>query len=317
MQKNKERQIFHLDVKLSLKARGLSGFAPPTLSDVVTYLKSLVDDGKAVYSRNNDNQIWYISDYREYGNKVVFLANFSDKEAPDPSFSDPLNKKRRDVPKRFGEGEDKSVHLVFDCYQIPGKPHFYPGLMEFCPGMPTPKISQLFNKVLKEYARSKPTVFERLHPDGSGKKVKTWPFFEIHGHICDSLKSEIDNGKVEGLEIYTEAKTAQPWDSNSYTEVNYESIFIKPRPTSFFGAVYSTLSNVMDEAAKKKYEKAKVKFKNEDDISRTVNLYTDTMSVVNDYRFVKKSVIDGFGSPLKASYDQIYDPIVKKMLVLI
>lgn len=316
MHSKKERQVFHLDLKLSSKARGYKGLAPESMKNVANYLKASFDSGDAIYKRSSGNQIWYVSDCQITNDYACFLVNLSDKLAPDPSFSNPLIKHRRDVPKNDGEGDDKSAHFVIWFNQISGKPQMYPALLEFCIGVSTPKVAQLFNRLLKVYASANRDQFEKNNPDSSNNKILAWPFIELHGHMCDSLKDEIDAGVLKDIEMYTETKAATVWDSSAYTVIDYESIKVKPQPHKILGGSYNPLKKVLGEGSKKKFEKARVKFVNPEDISRTVNVYTDNMSVVSDYKFIKKSKIDGFASPLKASYAKINGPILKEMLKL-
>lgn len=310
----KERQVFHLDLRLTSKARGFKGLTPDKMKDVASYLKSSFDSGAAVYKRKSGNEIWYISDCVVTQEYACFLINLSDKMAPDPSFTDPLKNHRRDVTKSTGEGDDRSAHFIVWFNQIPKKPNMYPALLEFCYGITTPKVAQLFNRLLRTYSSVNRSSFERNNPDGSNNKVLVWPFLEIHGHMCDSLKDEIDQGVLKGIEMYTETNSAQNWDKNGYTVIEHELIKVKPQPHKISGGAFGPLKAIVGEGKKRNLEKARVRFVNAQDLARTVNIYTDNMSVVSDYKFIKKSKINGFSNPLKASYAEVYNPILKAML---
>ncbi|PSF14178.1 hypothetical protein C7H10_05620 [Marinobacter shengliensis] len=134
--------------------------------------------------------------------------------------------------------------------------------------------------------------------------------------MCDSLKDEIDNGVLKGIEMYTETKAAQNWDKNAYTVIEHELIKVKPQPHKISGGAFAPLKAIVGEGHKRNFEKARVKFVNSEELARTVNIYTDNMAVVSDYKFIKKSKIGGFSSPLKASYASIHDPILQAMLKL-
>lgn len=325
MQKNDERQVLFVDVIVRSESRSVKGLPPRPAIELLKLIKKLFDAGLAYRKNKLGSEIVYLSDIFINKDKgtATLLINLSDKKASDPAFSNPEKKTRRLVPKNDGEGQDNSAHVVWKIDPISEGSNSYLFLLEIAPGLTTGKIKSFINYILLEGAKLHKQDYETLHPDGSvsasGKKKKVFffPKIDLHGHICDDFKKELDDAKIKGFEIYTESNQRKPWDSHGYSEENRESVHIGISKSKVNPKNWPLIKEVFKEAESRSYECARVIFETEDEISRSVKMYTDTASIVKDFKYIKKAKLSEFKVPLVSSYENIYKPIQKKIIELL
>ena len=314
MQKSDERIILFLDFELKMVTRKYRGFAPKNSSDLVAFLEEMQTKGQAIKKNRNETEAYYISDIdTSKSNYVTLLINRSDKRAADPAFSNPDKKTRRVINKRSGEGQDYSSHVVWYLDEDPKRPNFYKVLFEVAPGLTTSKLQSFLNNLFKLYSKLNANKFKVKDPDGSGKELRAWPSITIHGHLCENFKKELANGKIEDIEIYTETQKMTPWDSHAYTKIHEKAVKIKLNKDKLLPANTNLLREVF-KSAKQDYEYARVRYKSEDDINRSVCMLTQSFSVAKDFKLIKKKKITDFDKPLDMSYDEINVSIQDKML---
>lgn len=327
MLKDDERVILYLDVISKTKSRVLKGGIKPLPAiELYKLIKKIYSSGMAYRKNKSETEIIYLSDisFNSSTSAVTLLINRSDKRASDPAFSNPEVKSRRVVNKKIGEGQDNSAHIVWSTNpNSPSNKNSYLFLLESSPGLTTAKICVFLNFLLLEAAKSDRKKFEILHPDGSidskgiPKKAFYYPNIELHGHLCQDFKEELDNGKLEDIEIYTESNHKMPWDTNGYTEEKKKSVHISIAKNKVAPKNWPIIKEIFKEADNNNYECARVIFSSEQEMGRSVKLYTDTLSIVNDFKFVKKAKIEDFSEPLLSSYDKIHKQIKNKMINLL
>lgn len=321
MQKHDERIVLFMDVKLSTGARRVRGLPVISAGELAKKIISLNSKGKVIRKNKSCTESYYLADAKMTRNqdRLFLLINKSDRRTSDPAFSDPDASTRRVVNKNAGEGQDYSTHIVWSLSPQPHDPDTYLFLMEVSPGMPSPQIAVFLNFMLKEIASLFPGDYIVNHPDGSldvdgqPKKIKTHTKAELRGHLCDDFIEELRNGSVNSLELFTESDYQQPWDSHGYATEKKRSVSLKVAKGV---PALGVLRDVFKRQKKSGYEQARISFKTEEEVGRSVKVFTDTFQVANDFKYVKKRKIDGFQEKLISSYDALHVPILRKITAL-
>lgn len=322
MQKHDERIVLFMDVKLSTMARRVQGLPVIGAGDLAQKIISLHSRGKVIRKNKSCTESYYLADVKLTRDKsrLCLLVNKSDRRTSDPAFSDPDASTRRVVNKQEGEGQDYSTHIVWSLSPQAHSADTYLFLMEASPGMPSPQIAVFLNYMLKEVATLFPDDYFVNHPDGAidvdgqTKKIKTHTKVELRGHLCDDFLEELRTGRVNSLELFTESDYQQPWDSHGYATEKKRSVSLKVvKGVPALGV----LRDLFNKQKKSGYEQARISFKTEEDVDRSVKVFTDTFQVANDFKYVKKRKIDGFQDRLISSYDALHVPILRKMTALI
>lgn len=283
-------------------------------------IKYLEKKSAAFNTNVTGSETFYISDIKENNNELCLLVNRSDKNMADPVFSDYANKKRRAVRKENGEGHDFSSHIVIKLN--PATPNNYLCIIEKAESITTPKIVKFLNALLRKASQLRKREFE--FNDHSGAKDKNNKPLKkrfalkvtFKGHLCDNFKQEINAGTLEGIELFSEADKVEYWDSVGATQEKKKVVILNVKNPGLLDN-YIIFNQVSDKAKKEHLDKIKVRFTTSDKTSQTVDLYTDTKTLVNELKFVKKALIEDFERPLIKSYDKINPEIYSKIIDLI
>ncbi|SED35418.1 hypothetical protein SAMN02787142_3024 [Burkholderia sp. WP9] len=329
MQKDDERIVMFFDIKVETyaslgRAGKLMGLKAHTLADLFKIVKTLraADDLLSMKNRKS-TEMCYLADLRldddlEF---LVLLINRSDKAAPNFVLSDPVKRQRREIIKRKDEGADYSAHLAIRLVSV--APQTYRAILEVSPGLPSAKITAYLNHVMRLCDLAFPQAFHRPHPDGSVDRdgnpriVKARHRFELRGHPSTGFFKDLESGKLEGIELLDDKHKDNPWDANGYIVEEKRSVFLHESHQKIKGRIIDAVKSVCAEARKKSFDRMRVKFKTQDEISRTVTLETESAQIADDERYVKKETIRDFPAPLPASFEVISTEISERMCVLL
>ena len=115
--------------------------------------------------------------------------------------------------------------------------------------------------------------------------------------------------------MFTERKKGHPWDANARVIEDRSSVTIKPNPQKIQGKAKAALDAFVPGNANK-YEFARIRFKTESDVVRTVSVQSHDYGLLNDSRYVRKERIDDVGDDLPTAFEKLYQPILTKMRAL-
>lgn len=315
--KKTERLVFYYD--LSIKAESKTFKAPKPISVRKAFeLMAYVPQEQRIKQMSRGREELYISDWKQDGDIISILVNKSDKGISDPVFTIPKEKKRRTAEKQEQEGQDFSVHVLVQLPQDDLQPALV--LVEYCIGLGIFVVQKLLNQILHDAKSLVPQDFEQIHPDGAvddnGKPKKYNVVFkcEFDGHISDDLKYDLDNGKIQSIELITDKEKYTNIDEDGYIQEKCKTLVLtlkdedKPIKDKF-----NRLKNVFTNK-KDDYSRARIKFKTPTGVDRTVEMDTNDASAQG---YVKKEKLDGFDFDLKSSYEKFCDAILGKMKELL
>lgn len=260
----------------------------------------------------------YVSDWNWDGEIISILVNKSDKGMSDPVFTIPKEKKRRTAEKQEQEGQDFSVHLMVQLPDDDLQPALV--LIEYCTGLGIFVVQKLLNQILQDAKSFAPQEFEQFHPDGAvddnGKPKRYNVAFkcEFEGHISDDLKYDLDNGKIQSIELITEKEKYTNIDEDGYIQEKCKTLVLTLKDEN--SPIKDKFDRIKNVVTKKKddYSRARIKFKTSTGLDRTVEMDTNDASVQG---YIKKEKLDGFEFDLKSSYENFCDAILGKMKMLL
>lgn len=315
--KKTERLIFYYDLSIAAESRTFKAPKPISVRKAFQ-LMELVPLEKRLKDTSKGREQLYVSDWKWEGDVISILVNKSDKGMSDPVFTIPKEKKRRTAEKQEQEGQDFSVHVLIQLPQDDLQPAL--ALTEYCSGLGMFVVQRLLNQVLHDAKILSPQDFKQNHPDGAvddaGKPKKYNVVFksQFDGHISDDLKYDLDNGKIQSIELITEKEKYTNIDEDGYIQEKCKTLVLtlkdedKPIKDKF-NLIKKVFTNKKDD-----FSRARIKFKTPTGVDRTVEMDTNDASAQG---YVKKEKLDEFDFNLKSSYDKFCDEILGKMKELL
>lgn len=313
-----ERTIFFYDLNIEAHARTFK--AQKTISVRRAFeLMRLIPVEKRKLSIAKDKQLLYIADFDLNDSDIIsVLVNKSDKGVSDPVFTVPEEGKRRTAEKEEKEGQDFSAHMAIKANQDALDSALV--AVEHCPGLGIHIIERLFNHLIKEAKSISPSDFLQNHPDGAlesngkPKQVSIRYKCNFEGHISEELQKDLDNGKVQSIELITEKEKFTPFDEDGYIKEKHKSIFLTLKDEEHpVKDKFKRISNVFNKN-KNKYPKARIKFKTDADVPHTIDI--DAIEGLS-HGYVKKVKIESDGEDFQSSYGEFNSLILGKMKGLV
>ncbi|WP_193087958.1 hypothetical protein [Advenella sp. FME57] len=315
--KKQERLVFFYDLVIEAYSRTFD--APQTISvKKAIELMERVDREQWIKEQAKGRERLYVSDYHHDGNTVSFLINKSDTEISDPVFTIPNAKQRRVVAKVEQEGQDFSVHAIIRLADDELEPALV--LIEHCNGLGFVNIQRLLNQILQDATKVVPLEFEQNHPDGAldskgrPKKINVKFKTRFDGHVSNELKKDLNEGKVQSIELITERQKFTPFDEDGYIKEKCKTLVLTLKDEEH--PILDKYSRIVGVVKKNRdtYDKARIKFKSPEGLERTVEMNSDEGL---EKAYVKRARLDGFQSDLSSSYEKFEVAILEKMKALL
>lgn len=315
--KKTERLVHFYDLKIDASCRNFD--APKSISvQKAVQLMELVPIDQRVRESAKGHELQYISDWDRTDNTVSILLNKSDKSISDPIFTVPREGKRRVAEKEDNEGQDFSVHIVIRLPEDVLNPALL--IMEYCPGLSLLSVERVLNRILADAKKLSPEEFTQNHPDGSldanGKPKKINVTFKcrLEGHLSDELKDDLNNGKIQSIELITDKTKHTPFDEDGYITEKCKTVTLnvnEDKPSAI--GKFERMMNVITQH-KTDYDQAKIRFKSPEGLDRTVDI--DPSDGIAQL-YIKKVRLDSFQTDLKSSYAKFNPETLLKMKALL
>ncbi len=157
---------------------------------------------------------------------VTLLIEFSDKDAPDPTFRDHIKKATRHIGKTVGEGNSYSAHFVISTSK-PKTPNTYICALEMMPGISSSRVQVILNDAIRFICNAaKDGRFQFTKPGVSKKSSSFVPHIQLHGHPSDQFLRDIEHGTINSLHLF-EPQSAQPLAQSAYLKAEQSLIKVK------------------------------------------------------------------------------------------
>lgn len=187
------RWVLHLEILVNSHPQ-----EAPTLwlRDEMGTLFEAVEVGEAVQLVRNDTAAIRLRDIRhDKANEVlVLLFNYSDKNISDPAFENLETGDLRIEPKLEGEGVAVSAHMAIDLRPTAAGVSSYRAVLEDATGIGRSKIQPFLTYLFRKGAR-----IQWAGPDGKVRKCR--PIFEILGRQSDTLRNDLQEGRLSMIEL--------------------------------------------------------------------------------------------------------------------
>lgn len=314
--KKSERLVSYYDLHIEASSRTFSAPKPIGVRRAFELMELVPKEARNKES-SHGHDILYVADWERKGDILSILVSKSDKSIADPVFTVPKQKKRRTAAKEEQEGQDFSVHVVV---RIPDN-DLDPAIVviEQCVGLSITFITRLFNHLLRDAKTHSPDDYEQTHPDGAvdekGRPKKYNVVFKccFEGHLSEELKDDLNQGKVQSIELITEKDRYTNFDETGYIKEKCKTVVLTLRDDNPVRDKYDRIMSMFKQK-KDDYDQARIKFKTPEGIDRTVAMDT-THGIAQAY--VKKAKLDGFNGDLKSSYEHFCPEILAKMKELV
>jgi hypothetical protein len=315
------REVYFFDAKLQSWSRNYpKGLNPLPHHELAKAIESMFSAGLAEYNFQGLQYI-YVSDITVRADRCELLLGFSDKTAADPTLNDRPKKRRRVVQKVGDEGIEHSAHVVW-AYGTKTNTGNCAFLLERATHLASGAVTTFLNRLLRIHGQTNKS-FKLPDPsghmtDGKPTMLDVRPSIELLGHPSQEFLEDLKKGQMTGLELYTEESAGKQWDANAYALEQRRGVLIKPNADKALPKAKAFLDGILNKQVKSDYELARVAFKTDSDVDRTVTIFTENSRLVNDNGYVRKERIDlSQHAGLPNAFDSLQTAIVNKMRALL
>lgn len=327
-----ERTILFLDLHIDLKTtspkiKGLrNNFTLTELFKKIEALREANNVNMICGSEDNKKEV-YLADIK-YDSEIYcwkLLVNMTDTTLADEVHREigGNDDTRKVNAKKNGVGTDFSSHIII-------KPDLeangsWLALYEQSPALPVRLVSIYLNKLLKRIAKENKDDFETDHPKntvdtkGGVKKINTYCHCHFNGHISNQFEDDLNGGSLKSLTLITSNidSVVVGYDTQNHKSIKKVQLPIKIDKVEILnaGGNFKLMDRIRNNDAKDmNMESIKISFKDDGDISHTAEIDTNTGKLIGSENYVKKIKITDFKDFSATSVDQIYKPIITKML---
>jgi len=258
-----------------------------------------------------------LEDMQDCGTHWVLLINLVDSGAPHVVTNKigGTDSDRSIIRFNHDQGLETSAHVVIFKQQTKQKKHLM--LFEKSSGVPFARASSFLNNLAKLCAKVHPEKYSKPHPNGAqGKTIHTYCDLSLYAHPSDTFQSELSEGKLNDMRLVTHAINVKGYDSNAHPELSSTEVVMSVGQQSIFrsGGNWKHLQRALANASDLKMPYVRVQFSDKTGSGHTALLSSDTATIYNQDKYVKKRKISGFKSTLSTAVPIIHDEIVSKMV---
>ncbi|MDB5664417.1 hypothetical protein [Cypionkella sp.] len=171
---------------------------------------------------------------------VTLLIEFSDMDAPDPTFRDHKKKATRHIGKTAGEGNSYSAHLIISTKRQK-LPNTYICVLEMVPSISSSRVQVILNDAIRSVCNAtKDGRFQFTKPGVSKKALSFVPYVQLHGHPSDQFNRDIEHGTISSLHLF-EPQSSQPLAQAAYLKAEQSLIKVKVSKSIPIGKRISTI----------------------------------------------------------------------------
>lgn len=327
MSKRNERTIQFFDVAITghTQAQNLDAshkkFASPrTLDELMGDIEVIRELNMARKQAGGKSKYQFsLEDIAKYDDCWVLLINLVDSNAANlvTNKIDGLESDRQLIKFNDDQGLESSAHIIIFKTQNTLKKHLM--LFEKSQSVPFQKASAFLNYLSREAARHFQGEYERPHPAGAANKtINTYCKFELLAHPSDEFKEELRKGTLTGIKLTSDTVMLRGYDANTQPELIGTEVKVNVTKTAVFtsGGNMKHLNKVIKHAKELDVPFVRVSFEDETGTCHTATLDTDTGTLIDKDRYVKKKKITDFLLPLATAVPTINDEIAQRMIRL-
>jgi len=214
------RNVMFYDIFVARRAQQ----APyPSLADLAALWQQAQQDSTFPAKEFEKGAVTVIikdADHDAANETLTLLIEVSDKNAPNATYLDHGQRTGRHIPKTAPEGNGFAAHVVMSLKAETGKANTYLALIEVIPTVNARRIASVLNYVVNKMCKDTATLF--TYVKGGGKKPIAYiPHINLGGHPSDSFYTDVEEGKIHGLQLITSQSNAPLGQSPYLTIKDY------------------------------------------------------------------------------------------------
>ncbi|MHC8293855.1 hypothetical protein [Pseudomonas sp. LB3P58] len=295
---------------------------PKSMSEIKQLVEELLDGGDNFLSRGQSDKAdkYYIAHTDVVDGHWVLLINRCDPSAPDSVYSNPESKERTVNEKLPGQGSEYSAHLILNLKPVQGGEYYFCIIeASYGAGLGSSAITNYFAHVIRHCKKQKPLLFKIPNIDGSCDKkgqqniVHLNHEVELHGHISDTFKTDLQSGALGGIELISYKAEGGKWDDAGFVKEKHRVIKLALEK-NLIGDAVKTVADVLRNAKTEGVAEMRVSFKDGSGSPNSALLSVDTGQLATDGRYLKRYYISSANNVSSASIEQVNHAIVKEVL---
>ncbi len=251
---------------------------------------------------------------------AVVLFRIMDSKSSRQTFRNVITQRTRIAERYENEAVEYNMHLAISLKGNPNMPNFYSCVAEECPVLPVAFIVRTLNKFLKDSAFIFETAFKVPHPDGQvirnePEMMKTFNRVDLYGHPSQNLEDELRDGTLTGIVAITKFDIDGSIDSSGTVTPIAKEVKFSVSKNVIGKDNYSYLQRVRSYSFAEDYSILKVQFRDKNNSPYTLDLNSSTGALVDEKKFIKKLVVEGFTKELTtSSMGEFNGELVEKMV---
>lgn len=324
-----KRVATFFDVKLSARGRSRAEgntadfpSKPKTMNEIKELVEALTKSGDNFLSKGQSDKAdkYYIAHTEIVDGYWVILINRCDPSAPDSVYSNPESKERKVNVKLPGQGAEYSAHLILSLNPVKGQDYYFCAIeAAYGSGLGSSAITNYLSHIIRHCKKQKPALFKIKNIDGSCNKkgesnmVHLVHDVELQGHVSDTFKKDLENGRLGGIELISYRSVGGRWDDAGFVKEKNRVIKLELE-RDLIGDAIKTIQDVMKNAKTDGMDQMRVSFKDGSGSPNSALLSVDTGHLATDGRYLKRHYISSSNSVLSASIEQVNHAIVKEVI---
>lgn len=323
--KNNERIIQYFDLGLSGKTRARDiphiMATPRSLNDLMQEIFELRELNMARKKVTAGSKLEFrLEDMEELDNSWVLLINVVDTEAAHPVTQrvGGDDQDREVIELGDDRGLESSSHLIILKQQNDANKHL--ALFEKSTSLPFSKAASFLNHLFKVAARHNSDSYKQPHPSGEeNRTINVFCNINFLAHPSEEFRKELESGTINGIKITSNMNVIRGYDANMHSELIGADIKMKVGRLDVMlnGGNWGHLQKAIHHANTLESPFVRVSFTDSSGSGHTATLSTDTGTLWQADKYVKKCKIEGFGNALRTAFPNIHNGIKNKMLELI
>ena len=260
-----------------------------------------------------------LEDLEERQDCWILLINLVDSNAANVVTNriDGSERDRQLIEFNDDQGLESSAHLVIFKHTNELQKHLM--LFEKNQHVPFQKASSFLNHLAREAARHFTDEYVKPHPSGNpAKKINTYCKFGLYAHPSEEFQNELKTGKLTGISLTSEQVMLRGYDAKTQPELKGTEVKVDVTRLAVFrsGGNMKHVKKALKHAGTLDVPYVRVSFEDETGTGHTATLDTETGTLLDKDRYVKKRKIKDFLLPLATAVPVINQEIAESMIRL-
>lgn len=298
----------------------MSPVPPTNMRVILNELRGLVANGQVVEigGAGDKPYLWLTRVYLpDDGDKALILLTRSDRSAADLAIHDSATGAITVAAKTETQGNAYSAHVGINLRPLSGNRYLM--VVEDAIGIGGAAIARLLSKGIREATKLGSRSFLYPHPDGTlnrdgtPRSLKGSYKIEVMGHPSLDFEFELNNGELKDIEVVDATVTGQNYDGYNATSFRSKTIRLKPLNTLSVAA-YDVVTGICRRAVQQQMDQVRIKFADTEGVDHSVILDPRNVALLNEDRFIKRELINGFVNRLSTATAEINVEIRDRIL---